>query len=183
LSVAIISLIVAMDRNGLIGSAQGLPWRLPSDLKRFRRLTIGKPIIMGRKTLDQIGGPLRDRLNIVLTRQPEFSAPGCRVARSMEEAIEIARDSLASINVGEIMIIGGAEVYRQALPIVERVYLTVVEDEFAGNAWFPAEGLERAVAIVQDEHVPNDEKNPHGQRFLVLDVCEGGTRMRGLLEG
>lgn len=109
-----ISLIVAMDRNRLIGNETGLPWRLPADLRRFRKLTTGKPIIMGRKTFEHIGGPLKDRLNIVLTRQTDFTYPGVVVVHSIEEAFHHAQQELPQWGGDEIMIIGGAEVYRQA---------------------------------------------------------------------
>ncbi|MCE9530586.1 MAG: dihydrofolate reductase [Planctomycetes bacterium] len=173
-----ISLIVAMDRNGLIGNDQGLPWKLSADLRRFRKLTLGKPVIMGRKTLDHIGGPLKDRPNIVLTRQENFEHPGCTVAGSLEAALEYAQ-TIAS---DEIMIIGGAEVYRQALLLVERIYLTIVEGEFTGNAYFPLEESDRLpLRIVEDLSMPADEKNVHPHRFLVLDRVDGGMTLRQFL--
>lgn len=168
-----ISLIVAMDRNGLIGTTSGLPWHLSADLKRFRKLTIGKPIILGRRTLDHIGGPLKDRLNIVLTRQNNVAHPGCTIAHSIDEALVKARSALTEMAADEIMIIGGAEVYRQALPVVERVYLTIVDGDFSGNAWFPAEPTFRG-RIVHDETFPADAKNAHAHRLVILDRDDAG---------
>jgi dihydrofolate reductase len=175
-----ISLIVAMDRNGLIGSDRGLPWHLSADLKRFRKLTTGKPIIMGRKTLKQIGGPLKDRLNIVLTRQPDFAADGCAVTHSIEEALTLAWAALPNLGADEIMVIGGAEVYGQALPFVERICLTIVAGEFTGNAWFPLDGSFK-VKIAHDEHIPADAKNPHAHRFLILERLADGIAIGEIL--
>lgn len=168
-----ISLIVAMDRNGLIGAESGLPWYLSADLKRFRKLTTGKPIILGRRTLDHIGGPLKNRLNIVLTRQINVAHPGCEIAHSIEEALARAQRGLIEMAVDEMMIIGGAEVYRQALPLVERVYLTLVDGEFSGNTWFPTELTFRG-RIVHDETFPADAKNAHAHRLVILDRDDAG---------
>jgi dihydrofolate reductase len=175
-----ISLIVAMDRKRLIGSAAGLPWHLPADLKRFRKLTVGKPIVMGRKTFDPIGRPLPDRTNIVVTRQEGFAAPGCVIARSLEEALALAEADAKARGVDEIMVIGGAELFRQALPVVDRVYLTIVEGSFSGNTFFPTEPEFRGV-IVHDEAVPDDAKNPHAQRFVILDRAAEGVTVTKLL--
>jgi dihydrofolate reductase len=175
-----ISLIVAMDQSGLIGNETGLPWRLPADLKRFRKLTTGKPIIMGRKTLEHIGGPLKERLNIVLTRQADFQCAGVVVVHSFEEAIERAKAVLPEWGGDEIMIIGGAEVYRQALPLVERIYLTIVDGKFEGNTWFP--GLETLRAeLLASETIPADAKNPHRHRFLILNRDETGAPVTDML--
>jgi dihydrofolate reductase len=175
-----ISLIVAMDRHGLIGNEQGLPWRLPADLRRFRKLTTGKPIIMGRKTLEQIGGPLKERLNIVLTRQTNFQHAGCVVAHSFPEAIEGAEEWLAKADVDEIMVIGGADVYRQALASVERIYLTIVDGEFTGNTWFNELRALRARAV-HEETLPPDSKNPHPHRFLILERDDTAGTIEGIL--
>jgi dihydrofolate reductase len=132
----IISLIAAMSENRVIGSDNRLPWHLPEDLKRFRALTRGHPVIMGRKTWDSIGGkPLPQRDNIVLTRQPGFAAPGARVFSSLNAALEDLRNSLPAD--AEVFVIGGAEIYRLALPIADRIYLTVVHRTVAGDAFFP----------------------------------------------
>jgi dihydrofolate reductase len=173
-----ISLIVAMDRNGLIGNETGLPWRLPADLRRFRKLTTGHPIIMGRKTFEQIGGPLKERLNIVLTRAAE--APpilkDCAIAHSFDDALRIAREAATQMNTDEIFIIGGAEAYRQALPLVERIYLTLVEGTFEGNAWFPKDESFRG-KIVRAESIAADEKNPYSHRFVVVERSISGLSL------
>jgi dihydrofolate reductase len=177
-----ISLIVAMDRNGLIGANAGLPWRLPADLRRFRRLTTGKPIILGRKTLELIGGPLKDRLNIVLTRQPEFQCPGCTAAPTVGEALRLAEAALAAMNADEIMVIGGADVYRQALAYVERFYLTIVDGRGAGSVYFPFDAVDQfRFQIIHDENLAPDDKNPYGHRFLILDRTSEGITIRQLL--
>ena len=125
-----ISLIVAAARNNVIGSDSGLPWHLPDDLRNFKRLTTGKPIIMGRKTHESIGRPLPDRRNIVLTRDPTFEAPGCEVVASVAEALERAADA------DEVMIIGGGEIYAAFLPMADRIYLTRVSAEVEGDTLF-----------------------------------------------
>jgi dihydrofolate reductase len=175
-----ISLIVAMDRKRLIGSEAGLPWRLPADLKRFRKFTVGKPIVMGRKTFDSIGRPLPDRTNIVVTRQEGFAAPGCVVARSFEEALTIAEADAKARGADEVMVIGGADLFRQALPVADRVYLTIVEGEFGGNTFFPTEP-EFHGRVVYHEIASADAKNPHAQRFVVMDRAADGVPMSALL--
>jgi dihydrofolate reductase len=124
-----ISIIAAVSRNHAIGRKNRMPWRLPEDLKRFRRLTLGHAVVMGRRTFDSIGKPLPGRDNIVVTRSREWSHPGCRAANSMEAA-------LASTS-QEVFVIGGAEIYLLALPRAARLYLTEIERDFDGDAFFP----------------------------------------------
>jgi len=126
-----ISLIVAASDNNVIGSKGELPWRLSSDLKRFKTLTMGKPIVMGRLTYESIGRALPGRRNIVITRQTGYEADGCDVVCSIEAAIEAAGDAK------EIMIIGGGDIYRQCLPMAERIYMTRVHAEIEGDTFFP----------------------------------------------
>ncbi len=126
-----ISLIVAASTNNVIGAAGKLPWRLSEDLKRFKALTMGKPIVMGRKTFESIGRPLPGRQNIVITRQAGFAADGCDVVDSPESAISAANDA------DEIMIIGGGHIYECFLPLAERMYLTRVHTEVSGDAFLP----------------------------------------------
>lgn len=135
-----LSLIVATAKNNAIGRNNELPWHLPQDLKYFKSVTLGKPVIMGRKTFESIGKPLPGRTNIVVTRQKNWSVAGVLVAKSVEEALEIAQQfrgeqsSLAE----EVMVIGGAEIYRHALPIADRVYLTKIDIDVEGaDAFFP----------------------------------------------
>ncbi len=177
-----VSLIVAMDRNGLIGNETGLPWRLPADLRRFRKLTTGHPIIMGRKTFEHIGGALKDRLNIILSRRADWQSvpPGCVVAHSLDEALQLARGAAPPIRNDELFVIGGADIYRQAMPTVDRVYLTIVEGQFTGNAWFPFDESFRGT-ITHDEKVAADEKNPHDHRFVSIDRANQGITIRDLL--
>jgi dihydrofolate reductase len=157
-----ISLIVAMDRNRLIGRGNALPWHLPADLAHFKSITMGKPIVMGRKTYESIGRPLPGRHNIVVSRNPDFSAPGCTVVASVDAALAAAG------RVPEIMVIGGAQLYAEMLPRAQRIYLTRVEAAFEGDAWFPA--LDTAVwrECQRAEHAP-DDRNPCPYVFLVLE--------------
>src|SRR5436309_1567122 len=130
-----ISIIVAMDRNGLIGDDRGLPWRLPRDLRRFRELTMGKPIVMGRTAHEHIGRPLPGRQNIVLSRRAGFAAPGCTVANSWDDALRLAGGA------DELFAVGGNEVYRAALPRADRVHMTLVDGIFAGTVHFPLDSV------------------------------------------
>ena len=128
-----ISLIVAMADNRVIGGDNKLLWHISEDLKRFKALTIGKPVVMGRKTYDSIGRPLPNRPNIVVTRQEGWTAPGVTAVTNLEDALKTA-GNLAS---GEIMVIGGAQIYAQALPFATRVYLTHIHKAYDGDARFP----------------------------------------------
>jgi len=126
-----VSLIVAASANNVIGVRGELPWRLPADLRRFKQVTTGKPIVMGRLTWDSIGRPLPNRQNIVISRNPDFTATGCDIVASPDEAVEMAGD------VEELMIIGGGQLYREFLPRAQRIYLTRVAVHIAGDASFP----------------------------------------------
>ncbi|MCA1979648.1 MAG: dihydrofolate reductase [Thiobacillus sp.] len=126
-----ISVIAALAKNRVIGVENRLPWRLPEDLAHFKALTLGHPILMGRKTFESLGRPLPGRANIVITRNPDFHVAGCQVAGSLPAAIELCRDA------DELFFIGGAELYAQAIPLADRLYLTEVDVEAAGDAWFP----------------------------------------------
>jgi len=128
----LISLIWAMDENGLIGVDNSLPWRLPADMQWFRKNTLGKPIVMGRKTFESFGGkPLPQRTNIVVTRAQNYRAEGAVIVHSIEEAVAAAGDA------EELMVIGGSSFYEQMLPQADRLYVTRVHGEFKGDAWFP----------------------------------------------
>ncbi|MCH8684589.1 dihydrofolate reductase [Pedomonas mirosovicensis] len=131
-----VSLVVARADNGIIGRDNSLPWRLPADLKHFKRLTVGKPVIMGRKTFESIGKPLPARHNIVVTRNPEWTAEGVTVAPNLAEAIA-ASGLDPKTRADEIMVIGGAEIYAQAMPFAHRIYLTEVHVEPVGDTSFP----------------------------------------------
>lgn len=132
-----VCLVVARARNGVIGAAGGMPWRMPSDLKFFKALTMGKPIIMGRKTFESLGKPLPGRTNIVVTRQEGYAPEGVEVAETLERAIDLASDFAYAQGVAEIMIIGGGEIYRQSLAIADRIYLTEIDMVVDGDTTFP----------------------------------------------
>ncbi len=134
----IISLIVAVGENGVIGNQGGLPWRLSSDLKTFRRLTMGKPIVMGRRTFQSIGKPLDGRDNIVVSRDPYFAPGGVTVLTSFDEAMIVARALARTGGSDEVMVIGGAELYEAALPKANRIYWTAVAASPDGDTHFPA---------------------------------------------
>lgn len=169
----LISFIVAMDRRGLVGTSEGLPWTLPADLKRFRALTMGKPIIMGRTTHEMIGMPLDGRANIVLTRNPSYTSEGCILVSSFAEALREAENHVEETN--EVMIIGGSQIYCEALPLMHRLYLTVIEGEFTGNTYFPIDAIQnRRWKIHQHDSVEADGRNPHPHQFLIADVDDAG---------
>ncbi|MFO1388521.1 dihydrofolate reductase [Cellvibrio sp.] len=164
-----LSLIVATAKNNAIGRNNELPWHLPQDLKYFKSVTLGKPVIMGRKTFESIGKPLPGRTNIVVTRQKNWSVAGVLVAKSVEEALEIAQQfrgeqsSLAE----EVMVIGGAEIYRHALPIADRVYLTKIDIDVEGaDAFFPRLSPEQW-ALVSELAGEEDAKFKH--TFLIFE--------------
>jgi dihydrofolate reductase len=174
----IVSIIVAVDRHGLIGDGSVLPWRLPRDLKRFKSLTMGKPVVMGRTTFLSIGKPLPGRPNIILTRDPTFSAPGCQVAHSLAEGLSAGRKCLAAAGGEEVMVIGGAQVYKGAIPLWDRLYLTVVEGDFRGTAYFPLDQLRRQGGkIIGEETWPADEKNTHPHSFYLIERDRGTDRL------
>ena len=126
-------MVMAMDRNRLIGKAGGLPWHIPSELKYFKQITLGKPIIMGRKTWDSIGRPLPGRTSVVVTRNAHWRAEGALVASDVGQAIDLARELPG--DACECCIIGGAQICRLALPLTQRLYLTVIDHAFEGDAW------------------------------------------------
>lgn len=156
-----ISLIAAMARNGVIGNDNKIPWRLPAEMRWFKATTMGKPILMGRKTYESIGRPLPGRHNIVLTRNKEFTAEGCTVVHTVKEAITAAGDEK------EIMIIGGAFLYAETLPLADCLYLTFIDADIEGDTYFPSFNIEDWDVIQEDEYLA-DEKNPYNYRIVVL---------------
>lgn len=161
--MAIISLIAAMDKNRVIGNKDNaLPWRLPADLKHFKNITLGKPIIMGRKTFESIGRPLPERTNIIITRNKKYRAPGCVVVNSPEDALRVAG------NAKEIMVIGGAEIFAKFYPLAKRIYFTRVDGAFKGNVYFPQWDPKEWRETFRETHEA-DEKNPYRYSFLVLE--------------
>jgi dihydrofolate reductase len=160
------SIIVAVAENGVIGSGNRLPWRLPDDLKRFKALSLGKPIVMGRKTFDSIGRPLPGRLNIVISRQPGLEIPGCRVVTSIEQAVSVAVE--ADPATAELVIVGGAEIYRQVLPQVQVIHLTRVHANVDGDVVFP-ELREQEWREIAREYHPADERHAYAFTFSTLE--------------
>lgn len=157
--MTILSLIVAMDDNRLIGSNNGLPWHLPADLAYFKRTTMGKPIVMGRKTFESIGKPLPGRRNIVVSRDPGFSAAGCDVANSIDDAMDLCADD------EEIMLIGGASLYQQSLERAAQLYITRIHHSFTGDTWFP-EIDESSWILENREDYGSDDDNDHAYSFM-----------------
>ena len=157
-----LSLIAAMAHNNVIGLNNQLPWRLPADLKHFKAVTLGKPVIMGRKTYESIGKPLPGRTNIVVTRDAGYHADGILIAHSLDEALTSTQDA------PEAMLIGGAQLYAEALPRTQRMYLTVIDAEFPGDAFFPPYNPSDWHETAHEEHAP-DENNPYSYRFLILE--------------
>ena len=156
-----VSIVVAMSADRLIGQGGGLPWRLPADLRHFKSITMGKPILMGRKTHESIGKPLPGRENIVLTRDRSFRAEGCRVVHAIDEALAAAGDH------DELMVIGGAEIYRALLDRADRMYVTIVEGDFAGDTHFP-DYDEKEWAEATRERYGADDRNPHAHTFVTF---------------
>ena len=160
----VVSLIVAVSSNGVIGRDGGLPWRLSNDLKHFKKLTMGHHLIIGRRTWDEVGKPLPGRTMVVVTRSRRFAPEGVRVAHSLEEALDIARDD------DEPFIGGGAHIYRMALEnnLVDRLYITRVHAEVDGDTFFPDIKFDDW-KLVSEEHHEADERNQHSFSFLVYE--------------
>ena len=157
-----ISIIVAASANNVIGAKGDLPWHLSDDLKRFKAVTMGKPIVMGRKTWESIGRALPGRQNIVITRRYDFAADGCDVVHSVDEAMSAAGD------VDEIMVIGGSQVYEIFLPAAQRLYLTRVHADVEGDAFFPAVD-EDEWQLVSEEIHSADERNEFDCSFRIYE--------------
>lgn len=158
----IVTLVAAVAENGVIGSGNRMPWHLPADLKRFKALTLGKPILMGRKTLDAIGKPLPQRRNLVLTRASDLPMPGIEIVHTVEEALTACADA------PELMVIGGAEVYRLFLPLAQRIHLTRVHAPIVGETRFPNCDWNEWRKVERSKH-PADERNRYAMTFLVLE--------------
>ena len=160
-----LALVVAVSRNGVIGRGGGLPWHVASDLKRFRQITMGKPVIMGRKTWESLPKrPLPGRSNIVITRATAYEAPGAHVVAGAEAALHLA----GTENPGEICIIGGGEIYAMFLPLADRVYLTEVDLEATGDAFFP----ELPKALWRETSSEYHERGPHDTASFTLRVLD-----------
>ncbi|MBX0289018.1 dihydrofolate reductase [Hymenobacter sp. HSC-4F20] len=156
------ALVVAVADNGVIGGENQLPWHLPLDLKHFKQLTQGHPVVMGRRTFESIGRPLPGRTNIIVTRQPEWRAEGCETAYAVPQALELARTFDE-----EVFVIGGGEIYRQALPAADVVYLTEVHHAFEGDVTFPELNPAEWREETRERHEP-DEKHAYAFSFVTL---------------
>lgn len=157
-----VSLVVAMSPERVIGRDNDLPWRLPNDLRHFKALTLGKPVIMGRRTYESIGRPLPRRSNAVLSRDPAFTAPGCMVFADLDGALErLAGEP-------EVMVIGGAAVYALALPRADRIYLTEVHAAVAGDTLFPELDPKCWKEVSRERHAA-DEHHPYAYSFVILE--------------
>jgi len=160
------SLIAAMARNRVIGRDNRVPWRLPADLRRFKQLTMGHILIVGRKTFDSIGcRPLPGRRMVVVTRQEGYAPEGVLVARSIEEALALGRGD------DEVFVAGGAEIYRQSLPVADRLQLTLIEEDFPGDVYFPEFDPADWRLVEREDHGPTDDV-PFSWSFLVFDRAQ-----------
>jgi Dihydrofolate reductase len=158
-----ISLIVAMAQNRVIGRGNQMPWHLPADLRHFKSVTLGKPVIMGRKTFDSIGRPLPGRRNLVITRNSDWHTDGVESVNSLDAALALAGDE------AEVMIIGGGQLYREALPLARRLYLTHIDLTVNdADTWFPDYSAYRWQKVAEEMHCA-DEKNPYNYSFETLE--------------
>ncbi|MDQ0245514.1 dihydrofolate reductase [Bacillus fengqiuensis] len=158
-----ISFLVAMDQNRVIGKDNKLPWHLPADLKYFKELTMGHPIVMGRKTYESIGRPLPGRENIVITRDKDYTAEGCTVIHSISEVKELEEKRN-----DELFVIGGAEIFEQTFSIADRLYITMIEAVFEGDTYFPDFNEDEWVVVSKEKGV-KDERNVYEHYFLVYE--------------
>ncbi len=160
----IISAIAAAAKNNVIGRDNQIPWYLPADLQFFKKTTLGHHVIMGRKSFESLGRPLPKRTNVVITRDPFFVATGCVVVHSLAEALALAKQNGET----EAFIIGGGEIYRQALPFLDRIYLTEVDAVVEGDTFFPETDMDEWQEVFREPHKA-DEKNEHDFTFRILE--------------
>ena len=157
----VVSIVVAADERNAIGLGGGLPWHLPEDLRRFKALTLGKPVVMGRRTWESIGRPLPGRHNIVMTCRPDFAPAGATVVASFDEALESAAGA------PEVCVIGGAELFRLALPVADALHLTRVHAVVEADTFFPEIDTSRWREVAREDR-PADERHAHGFSFIEL---------------
>ena len=163
-----ISMIAAIDKNRLIGNGPNIPWHLPADLRHFREMTIGKPVVMGRKTFETLPKPLAKRKNMILTRNRNYTAPkACIVVHSVEDVIKTAK-TFNENETTELMICGGAPIYAAFLPYANRLYLTQIHAVFEGDVYFPEVDWNEWEEVSRTDHKA-DEKNRHQYSFLILE--------------
>lgn len=151
-----ISIIVATSKNRVIGNNNSLIWKLPADLKRFKQITTGNTIVMGRKTYESIGKPLPNRRNIIITRDTNYLVDNCEIVNSLEEALMLCNN--------DCFIIGGGEIYKQSIDIADKIYLTLLQEDFEGDTYFPEIGKEWT-KVIREDFEP-DEKNAHKYSFI-----------------
>jgi dihydrofolate reductase len=159
-----VSLIAALARNRVIGRDNRLPWRLPADLRRFKQLTMGHTLLVGRTTFESIGRPLPGRTMLVASRQEGYAPDGVRVVRSVQEALDVAREGGET----ELFVAGGAEIYRQTLPVADRLQLTRIEEDVRGDAYFPEYDETQWKLMDRQDHEPTEE-TPFAWSFQVYD--------------
>jgi dihydrofolate reductase len=163
----LISMIAAMDENRLIGNGPDIPWQMPVDRRHFRDMTLGKPVVMGRKTFETLKRPLGKRHNIILTRNTTYKVPkGCSVAHSVADVLELCKET------EELMICGGAPIYKAFLPHANRLYLTQIHATFEGDVYFPEFDITAWEEVKRIDGEP-DEKNPYPYSFLFLERRRG----------
>jgi len=160
------SIIVAMTRNHVIGRDGDMPWRLSADLKRFKALTMGKPVVMGRKCFQSIGRPLPGRPNIVISRDPAYSAEGVFVVASLEQGLDLAAEKAAALGVDEVCVLGGGQIYAQALALVDVLHVTHIEADIDGDTLFPQIDPSVWQSFGEIERVEVDEKNSHPSHYV-----------------
>ena len=151
-----INIIVATSKNRVIGNNNSLIWKLPADLKRFKQITTGNTVVMGRKTYESIGKPLPNRRNIIITRDTNYLVDNCEIVNSLEEALMLCNN--------DCFIIGGGEIYKQSIDIADKIYLTLVQEDFEGDTYFPEIGKEWTKVFREDYE--GDEKNEHKYSFI-----------------
>lgn len=167
-----LALIWAMSENRVIGRDNALPWRLSADMKYFKAVTLGKPVIMGRRTFESIGRPLPGRTNIIVTRQADYQPDGVVVVNDVEAAIAEGRRAAGASGADEVMVIGGAEIYTLMLERAQRLYITEISGHFEGDAFFPEFGTERWIEASREYHESPAAGQP-AHSFVVLDLIDG----------
>ncbi|QFK71711.1 dihydrofolate reductase [Pradoshia sp. D12] len=154
------SIVVAHDRNRVIGINNNLPWRIPADMVHVKQTTMGKILIMGRKTFESIGKPLPGRTNVVLTKDPSWVVDGVKVVHSVDEILQIEKDTDT-----ECVIFGGQVLFEQLLPYVSKIYLTYIDHHFEGDTFFPVQNYDEEWELLSSEKGPKDERNPYDYYF------------------
>ena len=165
-----LAMIWAMSDNRVIGRDNDLPWRLSADLRHFKAMTLGKPVIMGRRTFESIGRPLPGRTNIVITRRADYQPEGVTVVNDVEKALAEGRRAALQEGADEVMVVGGAEIYALLLDQAQRLYITEIHREYQGDAFFPGFDLKRWVETSRDFHEAGPEDQP-AHSFVVLDAA------------